>query len=54
MAAKLAGPALHLISLQPNMFHHPDGVILVVDKGYRDRTTETWLNDNNIDVVRPA
>ncbi|MFI5910024.1 hypothetical protein [Dactylosporangium sp. NPDC051541] len=36
------------------MFQHPDGQILVVDKGYRDRITETWLNDNNIDVVRPA
>ncbi|MER7283355.1 IS982 family transposase [Dactylosporangium sp. NPDC000244] len=45
---------IDLISLQPNMFHHPDGLILVVDKGYRDRITETWLNDNNIDVVRPA
>ena len=30
-----------LVSLQPNMFHHPDGLILVVDKGYRDRDTET-------------
>jgi Transposase DDE domain len=30
-----------LICLQPAMFHHPDGLILVVDKGYRDRRTET-------------
>jgi hypothetical protein len=30
-----------LVTLQPNMFHHPDGLILVVDKGYRDRDTET-------------
>lgn len=45
---------IDLVSLQPNMFQHPDGLILVVDKGYRDRTTETWLNDNNIDVARPA
>ena len=22
-----------LVSLQPHMFHHPDGLILVVDKG---------------------
>jgi hypothetical protein len=43
-----------LVSLQPHMFHHPDGLILVVDKGYRDRTTETWLNDNGITVIRPA
>jgi hypothetical protein len=33
-----------LVSLQPAMFHHEDGLILVVDKGYRDRDTETWLN----------
>jgi hypothetical protein len=43
-----------LVSLQPNMFHHPDGLILVVDKGYRDRATETWLNEAGITVVRPA
>jgi hypothetical protein len=43
-----------LVSLQPGMFHHPDGLILVVDKGYRDRDTEAWLNDNGITVVRPA
>ncbi|GAA3274251.1 hypothetical protein GCM10020218_019770 [Dactylosporangium vinaceum] len=35
---------IDLISLQPNMFHHPNGLILVVDKGHRDRITETWLN----------
>ena len=43
-----------LVTLQPNMFHHPDGLILVVDKGYRDRDTETWLNDSGITVIRPA
>ncbi|BCB90196.1 IS982 family transposase [Phytohabitans suffuscus] len=43
-----------LVSFQPNMFSHPDGLILVVDKGYRDRSTETWLNEANITVVRPA
>ena len=43
-----------LVSLQPHMFHHPDGPILVVDKGYRDHATETWLNEANIAVVRPA
>jgi hypothetical protein len=45
---------IDLVTLQPNMFHHPDGLILVVDKGYRDRATETWLNDNDIKVIRPA
>jgi hypothetical protein len=43
-----------LISLQPAMFHHPDGLILVVDKGYRDRRTENLLNEANIEVIRPA
>jgi hypothetical protein len=43
-----------LVSLQPAMFAHPDGLILVADKGYRDRATETWLNEADITVVRPA
>lgn len=43
-----------LVSLQPAMFHRCDGMILIVDKGYRDRATETWLNEANITVVRPA
>jgi hypothetical protein len=30
-----------LVSLQPHMFQHRDGLILVVDKGYPDRATET-------------
>jgi len=25
-----------------------------VDKGYRDRDTETWLNESGITLVRPA
>lgn len=45
---------IDLVTLQPNVFHHPDGLILVVDKGYRDRYTETWLNQQGITVVRPA
>lgn len=43
-----------LVTLQPTVFHHPDGLILVVDKGYRDQATETWLNDSGISMVRPA
>jgi hypothetical protein len=43
-----------LVTLQPSMFCHSDGLILVVDKGYRDRDTETWLNNSGITVVRPA
>jgi hypothetical protein len=45
---------LDLVSLQASMFRHQDGLILVVDKGYRDRVTETWLNQADITVVRPA
>lgn len=45
---------IDLITLQPNVFHHPDGTILVVDKGYRDRSTEKQLNDNGVTVIRPA
>lgn len=44
---------LDLATLQPNMFHHPDGLILVVDKGYRGRDIETWLNERGITVIRP-
>jgi hypothetical protein len=40
-----------LVSLQPSMFRHRDGLILVVDKGYRDRA---WLNEAGITVVRPS
>ncbi len=47
-AAEIARP------LYPSMFRHQDGLILVVDKGYRDRATETWLNEADISVVRPA
>ncbi len=34
------------------MFHHSDGLILLADKGYRDRGTETWLNDSGTTVIR--
>jgi hypothetical protein len=43
-----------LVTLQPAMFDHPDGMILVADKGYRDQATETWLNERGITMVRPA
>jgi hypothetical protein len=45
---------IDLVSLHPSMFRHQDGLILVVDKGYRDRATQTWLNEADITVVRPA
>lgn len=43
-----------LVSLHPGMFDHRDGLILVVDKGYRDAATERWLNETDITMVRPA
>jgi len=43
-----------LVSLHPSMFRHQDGLVLVVDKGYRDAATERWLNEARITVVRPA
>src|SRR4029450_1943795 len=33
---------------------HPYGLILVVDKGYRDAATEAWLTDRGVTLIRPA
>src|SRR6266550_1233442 len=43
-----------LFSMQPELLTHPDGLILLVDKGYRDAVTEAWLNSRGVTVVRPA
>jgi Transposase DDE domain len=43
-----------LFTLDPAMVFHPDGLILAVDKGYRDAETETWLNERGVTLVRPA
>lgn len=43
-----------LATLQPHAFAHPDGLMLVVDKGYRGQDTETWLGERDITMVRPA
>jgi hypothetical protein len=43
-----------LFELEPGLLTHPDGLILVVDKGYRDADTETWLGERGVTVVRPA
>jgi hypothetical protein len=43
-----------LFSLEPDLLTHPDGLILVVDKGYRDTTTERWLGERGVTVIRPA
>jgi hypothetical protein len=61
VAFALASPSVNerdvlvdLFTLQPAMLTHPDGLILVVDKGYRDHATEAWLNQRNVTVIRPA
>lgn len=33
---------------------HPDGLILIVDKGYRDATTERSLAERGVTMIRPA
>jgi DDE family transposase len=33
---------------------HPDGLILIVDKGYRDAATERQLAERDITIIRPA
>jgi DDE family transposase len=43
-----------LFELEPGILSHPDGVLLVVDKGYRDAATEAWLNDRGVTLIRPA
>ncbi len=43
-----------LFELEPGVLSHPDGVVLVVDKGYRDAQTEAWLNERGVTLIRPA
>jgi hypothetical protein len=43
-----------LFDLEPHLLSHPDGITLVVDRGYRDAATERWLNERSVTVVRPA
>ena len=33
---------------------HPGGLVLIVDKGYRDAATERLLNERGVTVIRPA
>ena len=33
---------------------HPDGLILIVDKGYRDAATERLLTERGVTMIRPA
>jgi len=43
-----------LVILDPDMLSHPEGLILIVDKGYRDATLEQCLAERGITVIRPA
>ena len=43
-----------LVELEPDILSHPDGVLLVADKGYRNAATEAWLNDRGVTLIRPA
>ena len=45
---------IDLFTGDPDLLTHPDGLILIVDKGYRDAATEQWLADRDVTVVRPA
>ena len=43
-----------LFSMESDLLTHPDGLILVVDKGYRDAATERWLGERGVTVIRPS
>jgi hypothetical protein len=43
-----------LFTLDDGLLRHPDGLVLVVDKGYRGKATEQWLAERRVTVVRPA
>lgn len=43
-----------LFTLDPDLLSHPDGLVLIVDKGYRDAAVEQWLSERGVTVIRPA
>nr|WP_249713943.1 transposase [Micromonospora sp. NBRC 107566] len=43
-----------LFNLDTGLLNHPDGLILMVDKGYRDAPTERQLTERNVTMIRPA
>lgn len=45
---------LDLFDTEPAVLTHPDGLILVVDKGYRDRELEAILAQRGVTMIRPA
>jgi hypothetical protein len=45
---------IDLFDLDTGLLTHPDGLILVVDKGYRDAATEAHLAGRGVTMIRPA
>ena len=45
---------MDLFDLDTGLLTHPDGLILIVDKGYRDAATERQLTDRGVTMIRPA
>nr|WP_245712627.1 transposase [Micromonospora nigra] len=43
-----------LFDLDTGLLTHPDGLVLIVDKGYRDATTERLLTERGVTMIRPA
>lgn len=43
-----------LFDLDNGLLTHPDGLILIVDKGYRDTATERQLTERDVTMIRPA
>ncbi|MGC4857444.1 IS982 family transposase [Micromonospora sp. DT4] len=43
-----------LFDLDNGLLTHPDGLILIVDKGYRDAATEKQLAERGVTMIRPA
>lgn len=45
---------IDLFDLDTGLLTHPDRLILVIDKGYRDTTTERHLTEHGVTMIRPA
>jgi hypothetical protein len=43
-----------LFDLDTGLLTHPDGLILIVDKGYRDAVLERQLTERGVTMIRPA
>jgi hypothetical protein len=45
---------MDLFDLDTGLLTHPDGLILIADKGYRDAATERQLTERGVTMIRPA